>query len=45
MSNQDIRENIARLQATIAANIWNVGYVANCENQISSYKDLLESDG
>ena len=41
MTNQDLQENINRLEATIKSNSWNKGYVANCEAQITMYKSML----
>lgn len=45
MTNNEIIKNIARLEATIAANIWNKGYVSNCKTQIASYKEMMINDG
>jgi hypothetical protein len=42
MTTQEIKTNIERLEKTIAKNIWNKGYVANCKNQIEYYKTLLK---
>lgn len=42
MTKQEILINIERLEATIAQNIWNKGYVANCKATIESYKKMLE---
>ena len=41
MTNQDLQENITRLEATIKSNSWNKGYIANCEAQIAIYKSML----
>jgi hypothetical protein len=41
MTTQEIKENIKRIEQTIAMNIWNKGYVANCKAQIESYKSML----
>ena len=41
MTTQEININIARLESTIKMNIWNKGYVANCQSQIESYKEML----
>jgi hypothetical protein len=42
MTTQEIKTNIQRLENTIAMNIWNKGYVANCKSQIEYYKSLLK---
>jgi len=41
MTHSEINTNIERLEKTIAMNIWNKGYVANCESQIENYKKML----
>lgn len=41
MTTSEIKTNIERLEKTIAMNIWNKGYVKNCEAQISRYKEML----
>ena len=44
MSVEEIKTNISRLEYTIKMNIWNKGYVANCEKQIEFYKLLLNAN-
>lgn len=39
----ELKENIKRTENTISMNIWNKGYVANCKNQIKSYKNQIEA--
>lgn len=41
MTKQEILTNIERLEATIAQNFWNKGYVENCKKTIESYKEML----
>lgn len=36
------RENIRRLEATIAAGYWPEGYIKNCQIEIASYKQEIE---
>lgn len=42
MTNEEIKENIERLEKTIRLNYWNKGYVENCKEQIKTYKILLK---
>lgn len=42
MTKQEIKTNIERLENTISMNIWNKGYVLNCQAQINNYKKLLK---
>lgn len=44
MTTREIKTNIQRLEATIAMNCWNKGYVANCKATIESYKKMLGND-
>ena len=37
----NLQENIARLEATVRKNHWQKGYVANCKEQIASYKQQV----
>ena len=44
MTNSEIKENIKRLKKTISMNVWDKGYVQNCNNQIESYKNQLKQN-
>jgi len=38
MTNQDLQENITRLEATVKSNSWNKGYIANWKEKKENYK-------